>query len=207
MAGRLKKCKKTKNVAKETNLPETEKKEEFRFDIGALPMSELHRLAKGYVDDPSEKTLVFSRPEFNWFMKGKMAKCSKDPKINPYTDLVKQCMILRKEGEEEEKLLKLQKGPEMMYKVQVKFFRGLGVWPKEPGESVGVSGDCPILPVYAQRLEYLRKYYLVDLPKMKIMHPSTNPKSVSKQSTDSDIEEIPVPERKFESVDINSDSD
>ncbi|GFY63607.1 hypothetical protein TNIN_259611 [Trichonephila inaurata madagascariensis] len=104
MARRLKKGEK-KNVAEETCLPKMEKEEEF--DIGALSLAELIHLAEGYVDDPSEET-VMTRREMNMYIKQKMTEYSKDPKVNPIIDLQEQCRILLKEVKEKEQLLKAQ---------------------------------------------------------------------------------------------------
>ncbi|GFY56228.1 hypothetical protein TNIN_410531 [Trichonephila inaurata madagascariensis] len=158
MARRLKKCKKTKNLAKETSLPETEEEEKIEFDIAASSLAELLRLAEEYVPDPSKKTMVMTRREMNLYIKEKMTETThKPPEINPFIDLHKQCRILRKEVEEKEQQVhKELKDFEIMYKNQLEVCKHLGIVPKKPAKIV-------------------------------------------------DIEEIPVPERKFEGVDLTSD--
>ncbi|GFY74890.1 hypothetical protein TNIN_362771 [Trichonephila inaurata madagascariensis] len=143
MARRLKKCKKTKNVAKETSLPETEK---FEFDIGALSLAELLHLAEGYVPDPSEETVVMTRREMNLYIKEKMTEYSthKPPEINPFIDLYKQCKILLKEVEEkEQQVLKALKDFAIMYKNQLEVCKHLGT-AKEPAKSVNIE-EIPVL--------------------------------------------------------------
>ncbi|GFX02426.1 hypothetical protein TNCV_2285921 [Trichonephila clavipes] len=193
MAPRMKKGKKKKNVAEKTCLPKMEKEEEFEFDIGALSLAELVHLADGYVDDPSEETVIMTRREMNMYIKEKMTEYSKDPKVNPFIDLQKQCRILLKEiKEKEQQLLKAQKDFEIMYKDQLKFLRRMGIVPKEPAKSVGVSADFPILPESLPCREFLAKGgYFGDLPICKILTPSKNLKSASKQHADIK-EPIPV---------------
>ncbi|GFX73645.1 hypothetical protein TNCV_1264141 [Trichonephila clavipes] len=205
MARRLKKGKKKKNVAEETCLPKMEKEEEF--DIGALSLSELIHLAEGYVDDPSEETVIMTRREMNTYIKQKMTEYSKDPKINPFIDLQKQCRILLKEvKEKEQQLLKAQKDFEIMYKNQLQFLRRRRIVPKEPAKSVGVSADFPILPESLPPMKFWTKgEHFVDLPSSKILTPSTNPKSASKQCADTKSEPIPVSNVEVECVDITSD--
>ncbi|GFR20389.1 uncharacterized protein TNCT_486371 [Trichonephila clavata] len=189
MPRRMKKVK--KNVAPETNQPKLQKKgtEEFEFDIGSLSLADLLRLTEGYVDDESEETVLMTRREMNLYIKNKMEEHSKDPNINPFINLEKQARMLLKEVKlKEQQLMEAKEDYEVMYRDQLKFFRHIGIVPKVPTKSVGVSADFPVLPESLPPPEFLVKgqFYFVDLPSCKILKPSTSRNSASLQRTNTE---------------------
>ncbi|GFQ88763.1 hypothetical protein TNCT_650672 [Trichonephila clavata] len=91
-----------------------------------------------------------------------------------------------------------------MYRNQLKFFRHMGIVPKVPTNSVGVSADFPLLPESLPPREFLKKgeEYFVGLPSCKILKPSTSGNSASEKCTNT---EESKPKIKVECFDVPSD--